>query len=565
MSYWQPGHKLNREKFVVEKLLGSGGFGITYIVRQTRNNQLLALKTLNELARNRQDFPQLQAKFINEAIALASCRHPNIVRVYPQGFQEGELWCMVMEYVEGEDLAHYLDLNGILEEKQAVEIITKVGDALSFVHETGLLHRDIKPANILLRSSDSSPVLIDFGLAREYTSGTIRTMTNSMTECYAPIEQYQTQGNFGAWTDIYALAATLYVLVTKELPFPARFRSHAELPSPKQYNSQLSNAISKTILKGMELEPENRPQSVKEWLELLKPTQNENIVVLGSHPITLEIFEFDTVQLNNIGKVIYQEHHSAKYFAEDLGNDVALDMIEIQGGTFTMGSPENEKSRRASTNWIQHQVTVSNFYIGKFQITQAQWQQVAALPTIDRELASDPSEFKGQGLPVENVSWYDAVEFCQRLSQVTGKEYRLPSEAQWEYACRAKTTTPFHVGAAITTDYANYNGKYTYLNESKGEYRQKTTPVGKFYPNAFGLYDMHGNVWEWCEDAWHDNYEGAPQDGKSWLSPINNINILRGGSWGSRPGFCRSAHRDPFIAENFENFIGFRCVVNNIL
>ena len=222
MGYWKQGDELNNGKFVVEQLLGSGGFGVTYKIRQTKTNKLFALKTLNELAKNKPNFQQLQAKFINEAIALANCRHPNIVRVYPQGFQEGELWCMVMQYVEGKDLARELDLNGKFPEAKAVEIVTNVGEALGFVHRQGLLHRDIKPANILLRKSDSTPVLIDFGLAREYNSNpdSIRSMTNSMTESFAPIEQYRRQGNFGAWTDVYALAATLYVLVTKEPTFP---------------------------------------------------------------------------------------------------------------------------------------------------------------------------------------------------------------------------------------------------------------------------------------------------------------------------------------------------------
>ena len=150
MVYWKEGDELNNGKFVVEELLGSGGFGVTYRIRQTRTNKLFALKTLNELARSKPDFPQLQGKFINEAIALASCSHPNIVKVYPQGFQEGELWCMVMEYVEGKDLAKHLDEKGKFEENKAVDIITKVGEALGYVHQQGLLHRDIKPNTVRL-------------------------------------------------------------------------------------------------------------------------------------------------------------------------------------------------------------------------------------------------------------------------------------------------------------------------------------------------------------------------------------------------------------------------------
>ena len=150
-------------------------------------------------------------------------------------------------------------------------------------------------------------------------------------------------------------------------------------------------------------------------------------------------------------------------------------------------------------------------------------------------------------LPVERVSWYDAVEFCARLSKATGKEYRLPSEAEWEYACRAGTNTPFHFGETITTDLANYDGEYTYASEPKGKYRGRTTLVGSFPPNAFGLYDMHGNVWEWCLDDWHHNYEGAPTDGSGWVESINDndncYQVLRGASWNYSPQACRSAYR----------------------
>ena len=172
MVYWKEGKSLNNGKYIVNEILGSGGFGVTYKITEAKTNRLFALKTLNTEAQSRPDFDQLQTKFINEAIALASCPHPNIVHVYPQVFQEEGLWCMVMEYVEGEDLGRYIEKNGKLSESKAIAIIIKVGEALSSIHQKGFLHRDIKPANILLRQSDLSPVLIDFGLAREFISET---------------------------------------------------------------------------------------------------------------------------------------------------------------------------------------------------------------------------------------------------------------------------------------------------------------------------------------------------------------------------------------------------------
>ncbi len=267
---------------------------------------------------------------------------------------------------------------------------------------------------------------------------------------------------------------------------------------------------------------------------------------------TQPVFVFDTVTVNVQGREIQWECRQARYFTEDLDDGVNLEMIAIPPGTFTMGAPENEAGSKDSER-PQHQVTVPYFYMGKYPVTQAQWEVVAALPQVERKLKSQPSHFKGKNLPVESVSWYDAVEFCTRLSNHTGREYRLPSEAEWEYACRAGTTTRFHFGETITPQLANYN-------QSIG----KTTPVGQFPPNAFGLYDMHGNVWEWCQDTWHKNYDGAPTDASIWNDNDNRLKILRGGSWIYSPNNCRSAFRNGLDRAagrvNILKFICFRVV-----
>jgi formylglycine-generating enzyme required for sulfatase activity len=236
-------------------------------------------------------------------------------------------------------------------------------------------------------------------------------------------------------------------------------------------------------------------------------------------------------------------------------------MVAIRGGTFDMGSPPDEPERYDDES-PQHSVTVPPFFIGKYPVTQAQWRFVAQLPQVYQELESNPSEFPGDNRPVEQVSWLDAVEFCDRLSQYTGREYRLPTEAEWEYACRAGTTTPFYFGETITTQLANYDGS-TYREEPQGENRGETTSVGAFPPNAFGLYDMHGNVLEWCLDHWHENYEGAPNDGRAWSANenYNHSHSLRGGSWDGNPGNCRSAYRyDVDAADDWLDNFGFRVV-----
>ena len=236
-------------------------------------------------------------------------------------------------------------------------------------------------------------------------------------------------------------------------------------------------------------------------------------------------------------------------FGEDLGNGITLEMVAIPGGTFLMGSSPNEKDSYDDER-PQHEVTVSTFFMGKYPITQAQWKEVASRTDlkVKQDLNLNPAHFKDRPdsdrRPVEQVNWYDAVEFCARLSKLTGREYRLPSEAEWEYACRAGTTTPFYFGETITGELANYGASNTYAEEAKGEYREETTPVGQFPPNAFGLCDMHGNVWKWCADTWHDNYDGAPTDGSAWIeNEDDNHSSLRGGSWGFNPDSCRSAIR----------------------
>ncbi len=250
---------------------------------------------------------------------------------------------------------------------------------------------------------------------------------------------------------------------------------------------------------------------------------------------------------------------TAKYFTEALGGDVGLDMMLVPGGTFTMGSPEDEPERQEREG-PQHEVTVPDFLLGRYPVTQAHWRAVAGLEQVERELDAEPSKFKGDNRPVEQVSWEDAQEFCTRLSRETGRGYRLPSEAEWEYACRAGTKTPFYYGKTLVDDLANYRATFTYDGGPEGKYREETTPVGSFPANEFGLCDMHGNVYEWCQDHYHETYEGAPVDGTAWEDGDNpeQLYVLRGGSWIGAPRNCRSAYRVGNQPSRRHNNLGFR-------
>ncbi|MFM6409674.1 MAG: formylglycine-generating enzyme family protein, partial [Microcystis sp.] len=289
-----------------------------------------------------------------------------------------------------------------------------------------------------------------------------------------------------------------------------------------------------------------------------------------------------TAEVNKQGNIalsIIAENDLPATVIEELEGGINLEMLEIPGGEFWMGSSEREEGAYPKER-PQHKVKISPFLMGKYLVTQAQWRVVASLPKVERDLNPDPSTYKGDSRrPVESISWYEAVEFCERLSRWSEKkgkpyQYRLPSEAEWEYACRSVISyqlsviseesiqnpiyPPYHFGCNIDPALANYGQTA----------RARTTAVGRFQiVNAFGLYDMHGNVWEWCLDDWHDNYQGAPTDGRAWdegeeeLCPdvlLKRKYVVRGGSWGDGPRCCRSAYRGD--CDYLSDFDGFRVV-----
>ena len=265
---WESGNQLQSGKYTIDKELGEGGFGITYRARDN-NGRDFVIKTLNKTLQRRPDFAKFQQDFLNEAIKLAKCTHPHIVRI-DEVIQEGALWCMVMEYIDGEDLANLVENQGALSEVNALRYIQQIGAALTVVHNNGLLHRDIKPQNIMLRSGNSEAVLIDFGIAREFTPKLTKTHTQMLADGFAPIEQYDKRAKRGAYSDVYALAATLYAILTGEVPTMSPVRAiGTPLVEPKKINSSISERVNKAIIKGMEIKPENRPQSIEEWLKLI--------------------------------------------------------------------------------------------------------------------------------------------------------------------------------------------------------------------------------------------------------------------------------------------------------
>jgi formylglycine-generating enzyme required for sulfatase activity len=530
------------------KILGEGGFGRTF--------QALDEKRLNTPCLIKQFLPQQAGSialqkatelFKQESKRLQELgKHPQIPDLLAFFPEDGRLY-LIQEFIDGQNLLQELQNKGTLKEPEIKTILEKLLPVLQFIHDNQVNHRDIKLENII-KSKNGTLFLIDFGVSKE-TTGSILTRVGTITGTpgFAPPEQFR--GIVYHSSDLYSLAVTCVRLLTGHLQeingVDKLFDTNTMQWQWQKYVSvsQELKDVLETMLQDI---PANRYQSATEVLAALSNTKARVRQQVSPHSSKQSIYS-----PINIPKL--PENTPLDTFTEDLGKGVKLEMIAIPGGTFLMGSPENEVERFSDES-PQHEVTVPGFFIGKYQLTQLQYQTI---------MGTNPSYFKGDNRPVEGVCWEDAVKFCQKLNHRTLGNYRLPSEAEWEYACRAGTKTPFHFGDNVTTDLVNYNGNYPYPSAPKGKYREQTTDVGIFPPNAFGLYDMHGNVWEWCEDERHENYINAPTDGSSWQSRISlGQKVLRGGCWHDYARYCRSACRlkSPCCSRNY--FYGFRVVLS---
>jgi formylglycine-generating enzyme required for sulfatase activity len=310
------------------------------------------------------------------------------------------------------------------------------------------------------------------------------------------------------------------------------------------------------------LQPEVVADLPAEWVqscvEKLRPVQTayREAYLIELQKLTLQEQQLGTevsftcVNIDNCGKEIKRTLGKNFQKVFDLGRDIILEMVYIPAGEFWMGSPGGEGEADEKP---QHKVCIAQgFYLGKVPITQAQYEVITG---------KNPSSFKGRNRPVENISWRDAQQFCRQLSRIVGVSLSLPSESQWEYACRAGSRTTFYFGDALTAELANYDATQAYAQAAAGKYRQQTTEVAAFPPNTWGLCDMHGNVREWCADSWHDNYQGATTDGSAWVT-AGESHLLRGGSWDDYADACRSAYRSyGESATAAENTYGLRVVL----
>ncbi|GAX35757.1 bifunctional serine/threonine-protein kinase/formylglycine-generating enzyme family protein [Nodularia sp. NIES-3585] len=635
-----------RQRYKIIYILGSGGFGDTYLAEDIDLPN--HLKCVVKHLKPNSDPAVLQTVrrlFDSEAQVLYRLGNDSdqIPRLFAHFEEQGEFY-LVQEFVDGQDLSKEISPGKKLSETEVTKLLQEILEILAVVHQKNIIHRDIKPQNLMRRRQDRKIVLIDFGAVKEINTMMVNSQGQTSVSVtigslgYMPSEQAAGQPKLSS--DVYAvgmlgiyaltgiqpqdlpkdptdgeviwrncanvsekLAGVLDKMVTyhfRDRYFSAESALQALQPSqpPPQIAPTQLNPPSPPQRRPSPppsvLQPQPQPTSdlsrrqvikTAGWLaggfglavignRLLFPSDSGDIttttpvtseippaVVENPSPFepptpsnSLETFSFETVTVNAQGSITNRRNLQAKYFAENLGNGVSLEMVQIPGGTFTMGSPA-EEAKRGDNEGPQYQVNVSGFSMGRYPVTQAQYQAI---------MGTNPAHFKGDKRPVEQVSWDDAIEFCQKLSQKTGKIYRLPSEAEWEYACRAGTVTPFYFGETITTDLVNYYGNYPYASAPKGEYRDQTTNVGNFPPNSFGLHDMHGNIFEWCQDIYNSSYQGAPIDGTPWLDGSDsNIKPLRGGSWNSYAWNCRSAPRGRVGLAHRSYVVGFRlvCVV----
>ncbi len=633
MSNWKKGKQLNNGQYTIESILLRSGAGLAYRAKDNKTGKLVTIKVTKAVWRQQPNGKQLEAKLIQQATKIAQCQHSYLIKLYPEVLIEEDRVFMVMDYLEGENLAIYIDRNGKLDEYSALKLVSKIGSAINTLHKSKCVHQDIKPQNIIIEQQSQQPILLDYGLAiKLFTIGS-KNKENTMMDYFSPPEKYEQSAKKAPSFDIYSLSAILYVLVTAQLPTSAKLRQYQDLTPPQQLNPSLSDRLNQGIIKGMALNPRRRPQNLRDWFQLLKdsqktpvkinnqsppvidddddddtapltpiPTNREEKTLIQKKPISrnnydetviqktaiikpltdakspqliypdIENFHFETISIepkkelfgfvNTVEKNLLPKNN--KFFVEYLGEGVNLEMIFIPAGTFLMGSDNNEINRDKDESPV-HRVKLSSFYMSKYPITQLQWRKVISFPKVKRPVKNNPSFFKGDDLPVEKVSWLDAQEFCQRLSKYSQRKYRLPTESEWEYACRGGTSTPFFFGDIITTDFANYDGREGYGCKPTGKYEKKTSPVGSFAPNPFGLYDVHGNVWEWCEDHYAPSYIHKPKDGSAFYSNVGNQpRVVRGGSWSLTPSYCRSAKRSSYSADSNYNFLGFRvvCVID---
>lgn len=538
------GTKLQGGAFSIGRVLGQGGFGITYLGGDARLNRPVAIKEffLQGCARQHisvhptdaitlADYESAREGFLEEARRLAQFQHPFICQVF-HSFQENNTAYMVMEYLRGTTLQDEVNRQGTLSESEAVTIINKIGEALEIVHRANLLHRDIKPDNIMLVEG-GRPVLVDFGAAREFAAGKTKRMTATLTPGYAPMEQYGRHARFGAYTDIYALGATLYHLLTGIAPIEAPDRMMGvELDPPRKVNSNVSQSVSDAVLWAMEVKVDQRPQAVRDFLS-----------ALAGKPSTVTPVPTVPKPTPKPTPAPIPPHPTSRINPKD-----GAEMVFVPAGEFNMGDNKASESGRPP-----NMVYLDGYYIYKTPVTVAQYKKFCAeaghsMPRPSRGWSDDH--------PIVYVSWNDASAYAKWAG------VRLPNDAEWEKAARGTDGRKYPWGN-------NFDTSHLWCSKDTFGDAGSTTAVGMFPSGAspYGALDMAGNVWQWCAD-WYlekvrEEYKKNPPSRYPPVSLYSQQGVLRGGSWDIYdPDNFRSTHRLKSPNELQNDRVGFRCAAD---
>lgn len=598
MKYTLPiGAKLHSPKrtYTIEKVLGQGGFGITYKVsanlkvdnvtirthfaikeffmseaceRDEHNSICYSSPVKDKVEESRKDF-LAEAQRLNKI----SLEHPNIIHVN-EVFEANNTVYYVMEYLDAGSLRDYVRKQGALSEQEALAIMVTIMQAVEYLHQHKMSHLDVKPDNVMLKedpeTGETIPVLIDFGLSKHYDKNGKPTSTvrvSGFSDGYAPVEQYTGIYFFTPQADVYALAATLYYALVGKDPVIASEQTEEKIL--KNLPKGISDSVKKTILSSMKMQKEERCPSVSIMLADLSASSVENAQNEQNENLTKKSNETQVIKKTHkkhsmriawsvagiIGLVavvwmaimVFRDILPLSSFNEELAipvnSNVYVELVKVEAGSFNMGATSEMENPYEDEKPIHRVTLTNNYYIGKYEVTQALWQAV---------MGSNPSCFKGDDLPVERVSWNDCQDFISKLNAMTGKRFRLPTEAEWEYAARGgKKSRGYQYGGSNTL------GDVAWYGDNSGS---KTHAVGTKQPNELGIYDMAANVEEWCQDR-YGSYSSSPQTNPTGAASGSN-RVIRGGDWFFLAWDCRTSCRGFRAPGDRFNYLGLRLVLS---
>lgn len=543
MTALHPNTLLKGGTYQIERKLGQGGFGITYLAEHLVLHRKVAVKEFFMKEHCNRDADTLMVsvgsvgsvalverfkeKFLKEARLIASMDNQHIVRVF-DAFEENGTAYYVMENLDNGSLDDMLS-HVAFSEATAMKFTRQIADALAYIHNMNVLHLDVKPANILLRKNGDA-VLIDFGISKRYDEdgGQTSTTPTGISKGYAPLEQYnQGMQVFTPCTDIYSLGATMYKMIIGQTPPEASIVNEEGLPVKP---STITDATWSAVVKAMCPRRKDRPQSIDELLTLMWPATYAHV------DATEEVTVLESEE-----KQIYPEPIVNENLLQFNVKGVKFKMIKVEGGTFEM--KETMSVGLLGTSYRVQKTTLSDYFIGETQVTQALWQAV---------MGCNPSKFKGDNLPVENVSWNDCQDFISKLNQYTGRVFRLPTEAEWEFAARGGNSCRMY----------KYSGS-NILDEvawNRDNSSNETHPVGTKKPNELGIYDMSGNVCEWCND-WYGVFKSGKVSDP--IGPVSGSKrVMRGGGWSSYNFTCSTNTRGNGSSSFYDNYIGLRLALS---